>query len=88
MLKIRQWYAIIGLKICRKYVYLPTIWRKILLPAYLVFAILFNVVEFILYAVQTVIYVFHGKTTFKEAYTFCVESWKYGYEHPYEFLDI
>ena len=88
MLKIRQWYAIMGLKICRKYVYLPTIWRKILLPAYLVFAILFNVVEFILYAVQTVIYVFHGKTPFKEAYTFCVESWKYGYEHPYEFLDI
>ena len=85
MLKISPWHAILGLKICRKYVYLPTIWRKILLPAYLVFAILFNVVEFILYAVQTVMYVFHGKTTFKEAYKFYVENWKYGYEHPYGF---
>ena len=85
MLKFRQWYATMGLKICRKYVCLPTIWRKILLPAYLVFVILFNVVEFILYAVQTVMYVFHGKTTFKEAYKFYVENWKYGYEHPYGF---
>lgn len=88
MLKIRQWSVTMGLKIANKYVSLPMIWRAILWPAYLVFAILFNVVEIVLYAIQTVMDVLCGYTTFKEAYILYVECWKYGYKNPDEFLDI